>query len=98
VTNIELPDVGATTALLASLQANLPQFADMIDWLGRTAPALRRLGHIHRENGPLDTTATSFSATLSLTPEDSDLWRDLAGVHDASGHVQQTLSAIQRPL
>jgi predicted TPR repeat methyltransferase len=85
-------------ALVTDLQANLPEFARMIDRHGHAAPALRQLGHVHWGNGRFDTAAQAFSAALSLTPEDSDLWRDLASVHNASGHTQQALSAIQRSL
>jgi predicted TPR repeat methyltransferase len=70
----------------------------MIDRHGHAAPALRQLGHFHWGNGRFDTAAQTFSAALSLTPEDPDLWRDLASVHNASGHTQQALSAIQRSL
>jgi predicted TPR repeat methyltransferase len=98
VTNIELPDVVATTALVATLKASLPDFSRMVDHFGHAAPALRKLGHIHWGNGRFDTAAQAFSAALSLMPEDPDLWRDLASVRNASGHAQQAVSAIQRSL
>jgi hypothetical protein len=46
MTNIELPDAGATMALVTNLQSNLPDFARMVDRHGHAAPALRQLGHI----------------------------------------------------
>jgi predicted TPR repeat methyltransferase len=98
MTNIELPDAGATMALVTNLQSNLPDFARMVDRHGHAAPALRQLGHIHWANGRFDTAAQAFSAALSLMPEDPDLWRDLASVHNASGHAPQAVSAIQRSL
>jgi predicted TPR repeat methyltransferase len=98
MTNIQLPDVGVTMALVANLQVSLPDFGRILDQFGHPAPALRKLGLVHWENGRFDTAARSFAAALSLTPEDPDLWRDLACVHSASDRDEQALIAIQRSL
>jgi len=98
MTSIELPDVGTTMALVASLQASLPDFGRILAHHGHPAPALRRLGLVHWENGRFDTAARTFSAALSLTPEDPDLWRDLASVSSASDRDEQALAAIRTSL
>ena len=43
MTNIQLPDVGVTMALVATLQASLPDFGRIVDQFGHPAPALRKL-------------------------------------------------------
>jgi hypothetical protein len=53
-------------ALVASLQANLPDFGRIVAQFGHPAPALRQLGHVHWENGWFDTAAQTFAAALSL--------------------------------
>ena len=67
MTNIQLPDVSVTMALVASLQANLPDFGRIVDQFGHPAPALRQLGLVHWENGRFDTAARTFEAALSLS-------------------------------
>ncbi len=98
MTNIHLPDVGVTMALVASLQASLPDFGRILDRFGHPAPALRKLGLMHWENGRFDTAARSFEAALSLAPEEPDLWRDLASVYSASDRDEQALTAIRTSL
>ena len=98
MTNIQLPDVSVTMALVASLQANLPDFGRIVDQFGHPAPALRQLGLVHWENGRFDTAARTFEAALSLRPEDPDLWRDLASVYSASDRDEQALAAIRKSL
>lgn len=98
MTNILLPDVGVTMALVANLQASLPDFGRVVDQHGHPAPALRQLGLVHWENGRFDTAARTFEAALSLLPEDPDLWRDLAGVYSASDRDEQALTAIRKSL
>jgi predicted TPR repeat methyltransferase len=98
MTNIQLPEVSITMALVANLQASLPEFSRIIDRLGHPAPALRQLGLVHWENGRFDTAARTFAAALSLTPEDPDLWRDLASVYSASDQDERALLAIRRSL
>jgi len=98
MTNIHLPDVGVTMALVANLQASLPDFGLIVDRFGHPAPALRKLGLVHWENGRFDTAARTFEAALSLTPEDPDLWRDLASVYSASDRDEQALTAIRTSL
>jgi len=98
MTSIQLPDVGTTMALVASLEANLPDFGRIVHQLGHPAPALRRLGLIHWENGRFETAARTFAAALSLTPNDPDLWRDLANIHSALDRDEQALLAIRRSL
>jgi hypothetical protein len=66
MTNIQLPDVSVTMALVANLQASLPDFGRIVDQCGHPAPALRRLGLVHWENGRFDTAARTFAAALSL--------------------------------
>ncbi|WP_081928983.1 tetratricopeptide repeat protein [Microvirga sp. BSC39] len=96
--NIQLPDVGVTMALVANLQASLPDFGRIIDQCGHPGPALRKLGLVHWENGRFDTAARSFEAALSLTPRDPDLWRDLASVYSGSDRDEQALTAIRTSL
>ncbi len=96
--NIQLPDVGITMALVANLQASLPDFGRIMDRFGHAAPALRQLGLMHWENGRFDTAAQTFAAALSLLPHDPDLWRDLASVYSASDRDEQALVAIQMSL
>jgi len=98
MTNIQLPDVSVTLALVASLQASLSDFARIVDQCGHPAPALRQLGLAHWENGRFDTAARTFEAALSLVPEDPDLWRDLASVYSASDRDVQALAAIRTSL
>ncbi|MBB3018950.1 putative TPR repeat methyltransferase/Flp pilus assembly protein TadD [Microvirga lupini] len=98
MTNIQLPDIGVTMALVANLQASLPDFGRIVDRFGHPAPALRKLGLMHWENGRFDTAARTFEAALSLTPEDPDLWRDLASVYSASDRDEQALTAIRTSL
>jgi predicted TPR repeat methyltransferase len=98
MTNIQLPDVSVTMALVASLQDSLPNFGRIVDQFGHPAPALRKLGLVHWENGRFDTAARTFEASLSLTPEDPDLWRDLASVYSASDRDEQALTAIRMSL
>jgi predicted TPR repeat methyltransferase len=96
--NIQLPDISVTMALVANLQASLPNFSRIVDQFGHPAPALRQLGLIDWENGRFDTAARSFVAALSLVPEDPDLWRDLASVYSASDRDEQALTAIRMSL
>ncbi len=96
--NIQLPDVSVTMALVANLQASLPDFSRIVDRCGHPAPALRQLGLVHWENGRFDTAARTFAAALSLTPDDPDLWRDLASVYSASDRDEQALTAIRMSL
>ncbi len=98
MTNIQLPDVSVTLALVASLEASLPDFGRIVDQFGHPAPALRKLGLVHWENGRFDTAARTFEAALSLVPEDPDLWRDLASVYSASDRDEQALTAIRMAL
>ena len=98
MTNIQLPDVGVTMALVTTLQASLPDFGRIVDQHGHPAPALRQLGLVHWENGRFDTAARTFAAALSLVPEDPDLWRDLASVYSASDRDEQALTAIRKSL
>ena len=98
MTNIQLPDVRTTMALVASLQASLPDFGRIVDRFGHPAPALRQLGLVHWENGRFDTASRTFKAALSLRPEDPDLWRDLASVCSASDRDEEALSAIKTSL
>jgi predicted TPR repeat methyltransferase len=98
MTNIQLPDVSVTMALVANLQASLPDFGRIVDQCGHPAPALRRLGLVHWENGRFDTAARTFAAALSLMPENPDLWRDLASVYSASDRDEQALTAIRMSL
>lgn len=98
MTTIQLPDVSVTMALVANLQASLPDFGHVVDRFGHPAPALRQLGLIHWENGRFDTAARTFTAALSLMPKDPDLWRDLASVYSASDRDEQELAAIRMSL
>lgn len=98
MTNIHLPDVGVTMALVASLQASLPDFGRILDRFGHPAPALRKLGLVHWENGRFDTAARTFEAALSLAPDDPDLWRDLASVYSAADRDEPALTAIRTSL
>lgn len=98
MTTIQLPDVSITTALVANLQANLPNFGRIVDQFGHPAPALRQIGLVHWENGRFDPAAQTFAAALSLTPEDPDLWRDLASVYSASDRDEEALTAIRTSL
>lgn len=98
MTNIQLPAVSVTMALVANLQASLPDFGRIVDQCGHPAPALRKLGLVHWENGRFDTAARTFEAALSLTPEDPDLWRDLASVYSGSDRDEQALTAIRTSL
>ena len=98
MTNIQLPAVSVTMALVANLQASLPDFGRIIDQCGHPAPALRKLGLVHWENGRFDTAARTFEAALSLMPEDPDIWRDLASVYSASDRDEQALTAIRTSL
>jgi predicted TPR repeat methyltransferase len=98
MTNIQLPDVTGTMALVAALQASLPDFGRIVDRSGHPAPALRRLGLVHWENGRFETAAQTFAAALSLTPEDPDLWRDLASVYSALDQDEKALAAIRMSL
>ncbi|MBJ6124321.1 methyltransferase domain-containing protein [Microvirga splendida] len=98
MTNIHLPDIGVTMALVASLQASLPDFGRIVERFGHPAPALRKLGLMHWENGRFDTAARTFEAALSLAPEDPNLWRDLASVYSASDRDEQALTAIRTSL
>lgn len=98
MTNIHLPDTGVAMALVASLQASLPDFSRILARFGHPAPALRKLGLVHWENGRFDTAARTFEAALSLAPEDPDLWRDLASVYSASDRDEQALTAIRTSL
>jgi predicted TPR repeat methyltransferase len=98
MTNIHLPDVSVTMALVANLQASLPDFGRIVDLCGHPAPALRRLGLVHWENGRFDTAAQTFAAALSLAPEDPDLWRDLASVYSAADRDEQALATIRMSL
>lgn len=98
MTNIQLPDVGVTMALVANLQSSLPDFDRIVNQFGHPAPALRQLGLVHWENGRFDTAAQTFAAALSLMPEDPDLWRDLASVYGASDRDEEALAAIRMSL
>ncbi|MGF9758402.1 tetratricopeptide repeat protein [Microvirga sp. 0TCS3.31] len=98
MTNIQLPAVGVTMALVANLQASLPDFGRIMDQCGHPAAALRRLGLVHWENGRFDTAARTFEAALSLLPEDPDIWRDLASVYSGSDRDEQALTAIRTSL
>lgn len=98
MTHIQLPDVGVTMALVATLQASLPDFGRIIDQHGHPAPALRQLGLAHWENGRFDTAVQVFAAGLSLVPDDPDLWRDLASVYSGSNRDEQALTAIRKSL
>jgi predicted TPR repeat methyltransferase len=98
MTNIQLPDVSVTMALVANLKAGLPDFGRIVDQFGHPAPALRQLGYVHWENGRFGPAARTFEAALSLVPEDPDLWRDLASVYSASDRDEQALIAIRMSL
>ncbi|WP_166802391.1 tetratricopeptide repeat protein [Microvirga pakistanensis] len=98
MTNIQLPDISVTMALVANLKASLPDFGRIVDQCGHPAHALRQLGLVHWENGRFDTAARTFAAALSLTPDDPDLWRDLASVSSASDRDEQALTAIRMSL
>ncbi|MBD2748997.1 tetratricopeptide repeat protein [Microvirga sp. BT688] len=98
MTNIQLPAVSVTMALVANLQASLPDFGRIVDQFGHPAPALRKLGLVHWENGRFDTAARTFEAALSLMPNDPDIWRDLASVYSGSDRDEQALTAIRTSL
>ncbi|MBL0403234.1 tetratricopeptide repeat protein [Microvirga aerilata] len=95
MTNIQLPDVGTTEALVTQLKASLPDFGRIVDRYGHAAPALRQLGLVHWENGRFDAAARAFTSALSLATEDPDLWRDLASVYSALDQDEQALAAIR---
>jgi len=77
-----LPGSQIVDELVAMLNQTSPGFVILFQRYGELSPALRHQGLILWETGDHATAARLFLAALALTPDNADLWRDLAGVSD----------------
>ena len=95
---IDLPQAGKVALLRAELRRSSPTFAALEAADPEPCRALRRFGLLEWEAGRLAGAVEAFTAALSLSPGDADLWRDLAFAFQAVGHAGAALTAIRRAL
>ena len=79
-----LPDPSGVAALVRDLETRSGEFAALLRRYGEPAPALRHFGLIQWHRADLPAAIAVFRAALALTPDDPDLWRDLAGSYDGA--------------
>lgn len=93
-----LPGPAHVAALVAELQASSGDFAALLARYGQPAPALRHYGLIGWQRADLAVAVAAFRAALAITPDDADLWRDLAGALDGGGQAAAAESCVRRAL
>ncbi len=93
-----LPDADEVARLAARLQASSPTFDALLRRYGEIPPALRHHGLIQWNAGDVEGAIVAFRAALRLTPEDADMWRDLAGTEDAAGRPAEAGRAVAMAL
>lgn len=93
-----LPGPDDVAAFVAGLRASSGDFVALLARYGQPAPALRHLGLIGWQRADLAGATAAFRAALAITPEDPDLWRDLAGALDAAGDAAAAESSVRMAL
>ncbi len=89
-----LPAADEVARLVSRLRASSATFNALLQRYGQVSPALRHHGLIQWTAGEIGDAVESFRAALRLTPDDADLWRDLAGTEDAAGRPAEALTAV----
>jgi len=93
-----LPGSDEAGRLMASLRASSEDFEALFQRYGQPAPALRHYGLIQWRDQQFTRAIEALRAALVLTPDDADLWRDLAGAYDRSGDAELADRCVRQSL
>ena len=98
MTHVELPTAEASLALVSHLRQRSAEFGALVDAFADAALALRHVGLAQWQMGRHGSSVEALLAALSLRPENSEIWRDLASVYNASANIHAAESAIRKSL